>query len=780
MNARRYGRSVTLLVWTLVSIGLFSGAVTNALVGWTLVHLNRDRVEQMEQERRLSQGTARLHRLGQEVRGDIHALLQGRDATHGKAPLSELGRLVGELRAIHPEPVLDDLRWTASDLETLWAKVSDWHQRYTPVAADLEEKRTLTEAREHLERLRAAAETLEGKQRLEDAVLLRRWREASGTAAADLGRTILENQFRNRARVLKEVRTELTELSRLVETLAGEDQLDHLADLKDNQLKPLLERLEYQLHVLAHEEEAPGELNPPAAVRLREILFGEGHAIVQEYQTIRIGEGGLYWLSSEALSLRREREEIERATREIFGRMEAIHPVLAAQAVERGRSLTHHAEESLTRGLRNLMMVSVLFLVGFLGLGGLISQKVRQQVVALSRLQRQKELILDSAGEGILGLDREGRASFINPAGGRLLGWDPQLLLGRAHRDFLRPLASDGDPREDEALEGVLKRGAAFHRHDEVVICRDGSHLPVEYTATPMRNERGVIEGAVITLLDVTARKEAEAALQRSYLELDELNRSLEEKVAERTLELEAKHGELIRAQEELARKEKLAAIGSLAAGVAHEINNPAAIIRGNAEILRRKLPAEASGREEAVEILESTERISRITQNLLIFAREQTLRPEEVEINRLLLEVVAQAPHHVPLGEVKVEQSHDPRLPPFLGDREKLRQVFTNLVINALEAMGGEGILKVSTFLDGGEVGVCIADSGPGIPPDQKARIFHPFYTTKKTGTGLGLSVSYGIVQAMGGSIEVQSEEGKGAVFKVRLPVGEEAGMGC
>ncbi len=410
-----------------------------------------------------------------------------------------------------------------------------------------------------------------------------------------LGPDILPTLVHNRTRAIKEVRSELSELSRLVETLAGENQLDHLADLKDNQLKPLLERLEHQLRLLA-EENAPAAsaaLAPAAIAELRNILFGRGYAVVQEYQTIRLGQGGLYRLSSDTLHLEQEGAALESRTRDLFEGIERVHPVLAAQAVERGQSLGRRAAESLSRGMRDLLAVNVIFLGGFLGLGVLISKKVRGQVLALARLQRQKELILDSAGEGIVGLDRQGRATFVNPAGGRLLGWDPQRLLGRPHREFLRPATVEGREREDDPLAAVFQQGTSFRRHDQTITRLDGSFVSVEYTATPMRSETGEVEGAVVTCLDITDRQEAEAALQTSYMKLDALNHSLEEKVADRTRELEAKHAELLRARQELARREKLAAIGSLAAGVAHEINNPAAIIRGNAEILRRKLTAE-------------------------------------------------------------------------------------------------------------------------------------------------------------------------------------------
>jgi PAS domain S-box-containing protein len=450
--------------------------------------------------------------------------------------------------------------------------------------------------------------------------------------------------------------------------------------------------------------------------------------------------------------------------------------VVAGLAGEHSRALTRRAEESLSRGLRHLSIASILLLGGFVALGGMISRKVRQQITALAQLRRQNEMILNSAGEGILGLDRLGRTIFVNPAGESLLGWDEGSAIGRDHREILRYAPADPDdnaPADGCPIGAILTSGTDFHMDDRHFCRRDGSRFPVEYTATPIRNDEGDIEGAVVTLLDITERKETENALQESYRELDALNRTLEDKVSERTRMLEEKNRQLIRTQEELVRKEQLAAVGSLAAGVAHELNHPTAIIRGNGEILLRKLSAEAPGREEVGEILKNTERISRITQNLLIFAREQVINPEEVQVNHLLLDILAQVPHQVSCGDVEFIREFARDLPALYGDKVKLRQVLNNIVLNALQAMEGKGTLTVATGLREGEIEMRVRDSGPGISAELKGRIFNPFFTTKRTGTGLGLSVSYGIVQAMGGSIDVESTPGEGATFIVRLPCG-------
>ncbi|MDO3377058.1 cache domain-containing protein [Geoalkalibacter halelectricus] len=261
-------------------------------------------------------------------------------------------------------------------------------------------------------------------------------------------------------------------------------------------------------------------------------------------------------------------------------------------------------------------------------------------------------------------------------------------------------------------------------------------------------------------------------ALREREEQLRGFARDLEAKVAERTRLLEEKNQELLHAQEELARSEKLAAIGALAAGVAHEINNPTAIIRGNTELLLMELGAESAGREEAEEVMKQTERIARITANLLAFARRQAMHEERLDVNALLEEILSQLPHQVGLGRITLKKNYQPELPPLRADGGQLRQVFTNLLVNAVEAMGGEGLLLLGTAVEGNEVRVSVTDTGPGIAPAVREKLFNPFFTTKRGGSGLGLSVSYGIVERHGGTIEVESTPGQGATFRVHLPL--------
>ncbi len=252
------------------------------------------------------------------------------------------------------------------------------------------------------------------------------------------------------------------------------------------------------------------------------------------------------------------------------------------------------------------------------------------------------------------------------------------------------------------------------------------------------------------------------------------LNHTLEEKVAQRTAQLEDRNRLLLVAQQELARAERLVGLGMLASGVAHEINNPLAIIRGNAELLQMADAPDAPGHEEVETIMRQVGRIERIVANLRTFSRGDAKRPCLFSLGALLDGILDQIGHQVPLEGCTIVRGYQGREIAIEGDEDQLRQVFTNLIVNGLQAMAGSGTLSLDTFLGLDQVSVTVADNGPGIGPDQREKIFTPFFSTKRDGTGLGLAVSYGIVRDHGGEIRVGGEPGQGAVFTVVLPVSQ------
>lgn len=228
---------------------------------------------------------------------------------------------------------------------------------------------------------------------------------------------------------------------------------------------------------------------------------------------------------------------------------------------------------------------------------------------------------------------------------------------------------------------------------------------------------------------------------------------------------------------EEIRRAEHLAAIGKLAAGVAHEINNPLAGMQNCVRTLFKWVGKDQRQAQYLEMLEEGLSRMARTVRQLLDFARESPPRMSRVNVASLLGRCLSLLDHELAERKISCAPSLGDELPEVSGDSQQLEQVFLNLLMNALEAMNEGGTLTVTAGLRGAEnrlLEVIVGDTGAGIPPEHLSRIFDPFFTTKEVGkgTGLGLSVSYGIVRAHGGSIEVESEPGKGSTFKVLLPV--------
>lgn len=258
--------------------------------------------------------------------------------------------------------------------------------------------------------------------------------------------------------------------------------------------------------------------------------------------------------------------------------------------------------------------------------------------------------------------------------------------------------------------------------------------------------------------------------LEEAHTKIAKWNEELEQNIADRTKELRT-------AQDRLVQSEKLASIGQLASGVAHEINNPIGVILSFAQVLARKAAPEDPSYKPLRSIEREALRCKAIVHNLLDFARRTTPTLTSIEINRILDVTCELLAHQLIDQGTKLIKSYEPDLPLIMGDANQLQQVFTNIIMNAHQAMSDGSELRITSRQLGNEIQVLFADSGEGIPSENLKRIFDPFFTTKEVGqgTGLGLSVSYGIVQSHGGTIEVESKPGVGSVFVVRLPISRE-----
>ncbi len=276
------------------------------------------------------------------------------------------------------------------------------------------------------------------------------------------------------------------------------------------------------------------------------------------------------------------------------------------------------------------------------------------------------------------------------------------------------------------------------------------------------RDEMGLLAGAFNTM----------ARDLKSYRE------KMENWTHELQREVDKKTAEIVQTQEQLINAEKLASLGRLSAGMAHELNNPLTGVLTFAHLMRERTPAEnVQDREDLDVIIEQTERCSKIIKGLLGFSRKGTAEKHPVNLNDLLANSISMVGSQSNFHNIVIETDLAPGLPPVVMDPNQMQQVIINMVANAADAMNEKGVIRIGTRVaeeDGARfVEMEFTDTGPGIIPEHMGRIFEPFFTTKPVGkgTGLGLPVSYGIVKKHGGDITVRSKVGMGATFVIRLP---------
>src|SRR5712664_3724720 len=366
---------------------------------------------------------------------------------------------------------------------------------------------------------------------------------------------------------------------------------------------------------------------------------------------------------------------------------------------------------------------------------------VTEQKTFQAQLQRERDFnqkILNATQSMILVLDTAGLISYANRRcyetgykqdeliGHRLVDW-----VESSHRaDFEAALETTAHGLQVENLELRVRRSDASMGHFSISL-------------SPMRDEQNAVNSVVVVMTDVT-----DATL------------------------LQAK----------LAHSEKMATIGRLVSGVAHEVNNPLAAILGFTDLLLENPEVPVSAREDLRIILQETQRTKDIVQDLLSFARQRPVQRELVQVNSVLRQTIKLRSYDFASHGVEVIEDFEEKLSPALGDSQQLQQVFLNILNNAYDAVqeaGQRGRIKIHTRRQAEMIEVAISDNGTGIIDPQ--RIFDPFYTTKQVGkgTGLGLSICYGIVRAHGGEIQCwNNEAGAGSTFVVRIPVATEAAL--
>ncbi|GFO64063.1 response regulator [Geomonas paludis] len=369
---------------------------------------------------------------------------------------------------------------------------------------------------------------------------------------------------------------------------------------------------------------------------------------------------------------------------------------------------------------------------------------------ALRESEERLRLLLDSTGEAIYGIDVDGICTFCNRACLRMLGYQSDSdLLGKNIHDIMHHSYPDGRPmpQEECSAHNSMLQGKGSHVEDEVFWRADGSSFPVEYWSYPQVKEARVV-GAVVAFINTTERRHLE---------------------------------------EQFRQSQKMESIGRLAGGVAHDFNNMLSVISGAAELSKRKLEDGEPIGQYLELIINAARRSGDITRQLLAFSRKEVVSPKPVQLNRLIEDSIKILTRLIS-EDVKLSFHPGPELWSVLIAPSQVDQILMNLAVNARDAMPEGGSLTIETgnvripshyaYLHpearpGDYVQLTVSDTGHGMDKATAAHVFEPFFTTKGQGkgTGLGLATVYGIVTQNGGFINVYSEPGQGAVFKIYLP---------
>lgn len=386
-----------------------------------------------------------------------------------------------------------------------------------------------------------------------------------------------------------------------------------------------------------------------------------------------------------------------------------------------------------------------------------MSAKRQQAEGAQRESEENLRATLNGIGDGVIATDEEGRIVRMNPSAEELTGWTEEEALGRPLEEVFNLISEKTRDTVENPVTRVIQDGVIVGLgNDTILIRKEGEELPIADSAAPIFRAEGELSGVVLIFRDQTTERLAREVLKDHSVRLEEM-------VSERTQELRA-------AQEQLIRKERLAVLGELAGGVSHELRNPMTGITNAVYYLQIILPDADETVKEYLGIISNEVKIaSSIISNLLDLARMQTAPRVKASIPK----IVAQALENNPTQEnVKVNTQMEAELPDVYVAPLQISQVIENLLYNALQAMPEGGEISIDAKVKQGRVHVSITDAGVGIPGENLGKIFEPLFTTKARGIGLGLALSKRLVEANGGEIVVESEEGKGSTFTIILPI--------
>lgn len=347
--------------------------------------------------------------------------------------------------------------------------------------------------------------------------------------------------------------------------------------------------------------------------------------------------------------------------------------------------------------------------------------------------------VIDSVGDGVIVVGSNGLITLCNPAAEQITGVSQKQANG-AEFEKLFSL----ETTLVEMFTKTMRTGITISDHENVVVRSTGKITPVAVTCYPLVEGNGDNIGAILTLKDITYIRELEAAIRQA---------------------------------------DRLSTLGTLAAGLAHEVKNPLGGIKGAAQLLEREFKPDSEMLDYTRVIIRETERIDHIIRELLELASPRALKLAPVNLHKILGDILLLQKQAVAGKNILFNQHLDPSIPDIMADEELLNRLFLNLVCNAIDALGGEGRLTVSSRVlsdyrmtqnqrHSRMVAIEVADDGPGIPQEDLENIWTPFFSTKSGGTGLGLTICHKIVAEHRGMIKAESDPGHGTKFTILLPL--------
>lgn len=393
-----------------------------------------------------------------------------------------------------------------------------------------------------------------------------------------------------------------------------------------------------------------------------------------------------------------------------------------------GFDMTAIEKASRTDIRHAVIMAAILLLVGFAGIMLLsILQSYRVTRASLARIKAFSDNVVENMPIGLVALDGANRIAAFNQTAEAVFKLDARSVVGRQASEILPPQLLAPLDDEDNRIRTVEKEIDCPVAGEKTV--------PLEVGASRLQDENGNELGRILLFKDLT-----EVRALRS----------------------------------EITRNQRLATVGRLAAGVAHEIRNPLSSIKGFATYFKERYQEVPEDQQTAGIMIQEVDRLNRVVTQLLEFARPVSIRPLQVSIRQLLQESLVLIENQADQANIKIELVEPVPEAKLMLDPDRMNQVLLNLYLNALEAISADGTLTVSATLDQNshQLEITVSDSGAGIAAEDLAHVFDPYFTTKSTGTGLGLAIAHNIVETAGGDILVESKFNQGTTFRIHWPV--------